>query len=920
MLFANNTGLLIFDGNRWAIHQIANYTNVRSILYDKERNVIYAGATNEFGYYNHDKSSNRIRYHSLSSSLTENEHNFGEIWAIHRLDDNIIFQGKNNIFIHRHNGKTVNIRGHHRIESSAVINKRFIYACKEGLFEVTDDGRILPLPGGEAMREHTVRAIMADGNRILLATADDGVFAYESNTVTPYLMDITPILRESQIFCAAINADYMAFGTITRGLILKNRHNGTVTYANTYTGMQNNTVLSVAFDLQNNIWLGLDNGISYVVSDAPYRDLLGTRNSVGTGYTSAVYDGRLYIGTNQGLFYLPMPLKSVPHPHSPQAVKGITGQVWNLREAGGKLLCAADNGAYIVSGTACTHIKGTDGTWNFCPLTDHPGYIMVADYKGFCIMHDDGKSITMHSRLNSIADIQSGSLIEDNDGTIWISHWQKGIYRVRLNATLTDATITDHYGKNKGLVLDNNNVLCRTADGIRISSVDGFYSYDATHNKLIYDKRLSMLFNSYGSPLKLHTTPSGDILAMKGHFMATAKRQNDGRHTVDSSSLRGIADRLQLGLGDVGQLDSTHTIVNHDNGFYIIGAKPDKSTADNQLIIRRITSTAANDTVIYTAGLSASNSDIVIPHNLNSIKIEFALPEYTGIGNVEYSCILEGYDNEWSRAKNVTYKEYTRLPKGKYTFRVRALNRISGRTHETSITIRINPAWYETWLAYIIYIIIVTAGIYGTIIMIKRRTNRELLRIKAEKEREIREKETKLQMEREKRRHQLTELRNEQLNTELQHKQSQLSDSTMNLMRKNDMLQQIDGDMAVLSESVRRGDTKAKLTKHIQDIRKSIQTNMNDDDNWEKFEENFNLVYDDFMKKLSTRFPELKISDRKLCAYLRMGLSSKEMASLLNIPIRSIETARYRLRKKLSLESGTNLTEFIKHMEKEDDE
>ncbi len=129
----------------------------------------------------------------------------------------------------------------------------------------------------------------------------------------------------------------------------------------------------------------------------------------------------------------------------------------------------------------------------------------------------------------------------------------------------------------------------------------------------------------------------------------------------------------------------------------------------------------------------------------------------------------------------------------------------------------------------------------------------------------------------------------------------------MNLMRKNDMLQQIDENMHELSESVRRGDAKPKLTKQIQEIRKSIQDNMNDDDN-------FNMVYDDFMKVLTARFPDLKINDRKLCAYLRMGLSSKEMASLLNMPVRSIETARYRLRKKLNMTGGENLTEFIQNI------
>ncbi len=913
MLFANNTGLLCFDGYRWTQMSIPNHTNIRAVLYDNKRGVIYAGATNEFGYYSHDAATNSLRFHSLAGELADDERNFGEIWAIHDMNGDIVFQGKSNFFIHQKDGRTVNLRQNVRIESSAVIGGRLIFASKEGIHEITGD-RTVNLPGTEPIRGRTVRAIMQDGQQMLLATAGDGVFTYDGRTTLPYPMDITPILREGQIFCATISTDYMAFGTVSSGLILKNRHTGAVTYANIYTGLQNNTVLSVAFDRQNNVWLGLDNGISYVIADAPYRDLLGSRNSVGTGYASAVYRGRLYIGTNQGLFSLPMPLSSEPHPHRPQPVAGMAGQVWNLRVIGNRLLCAADGGAYIVDGERCSRIGEQEGTWNFCPLKRHPGYIMTADYKGFCVLHDDGKSLRLHSRLDAIADIQSGSLMEGEDGTIWICHWQKGVYRVRLNATLTDATVVERYGKGHGLLMDENNVLCSMADGMRISAVDGFYRYDAAQRKLVYDKPTSTIFNNYGTPLKVFQTPDGKIMAMKAHFAAVAKRGRDGRYVVDSISLRGITDRLQLGLGDVSQLDSAHTIVNHDNGFYIIGSKPKAPTDDNRLIIRRIMSTAETDSVIYLAAPAADDTDVKLPHSLNSIKIEFALPEYTGMNNVEYRCMLEGYDKEWSRPMSAPYKEYTQLPSGTYKFRVRALNRISGRTQEIEAVIKVLPAWYETWLAYIIYIVAAGLACRYVLKIIKRRTERELVRIKAEQERQMREQEIKLQVEREKRKHQLAEMRNEQLDTELKHKQSQLSDSTMNLMRKNDMLQQIDGEMAELSESMRRGDPKARLTRQIQEIRKSIQTNMNDDDNWEKFEENFNMVYDDFMKTLTARFPDLKTNDRKLCAYLRMGLSSKEMASLLNTPVRSIETARYRLRKKLNLDGGENLTEFIRNI------
>lgn len=209
--------------------------------------------------------------------------------------------------------------------------------------------------------------------------------------------------------------------------------------------------------------------------------------------------------------------------------------------------------------------------------------------------------------------------------------------------------------------------------------------------------------------------------------------------------------------------------------------------------------------------------------------------------------------------------------------------------------INILPAWYETFWAYLFYIIL------GGLAL---RTFMKYLKVRADRE---------LMIEKTKRKAEMTEMQNEKLQTELKHKSSELASSTMSSIHQNDILQKIDEDMALLSESVRREDKKTAVTAKINDIRNNLQSYLNNDEGWEKFEENFNVVYDDFMKKLTTQYTNLKTNDRKLCAYLRMGLSSKEMAALLNMSVRSVETARYRLRKKLNLESGENLTDFIQN-------
>ena len=133
--------------------------------------------------------------------------------------------------------------------------------------------------------------------------------------------------------------------------------------------------------------------------------------------------------------------------------------------------------------------------------------------------------------------------------------------------------------------------------------------------------------------------------------------------------------------------------------------------------------------------------------------------------------------------------------------------------------------------------------------------------------------------------------------------------STMNLIRKNEILQQIDSDVQKAADYV--GSDNNRTGALLAKIRKDIHQNIAHDDDWQKFEKNFDVVYEDFLKRLGEKFPSLTVADKKMCAYLKMDLSSKDMAPLLNMTVRSVEMTRYRLRKKLELGRSESLTDFL---------
>lgn len=138
-------------------------------------------------------------------------------------------------------------------------------------------------------------------------------------------------------------------------------------------------------------------------------------------------------------------------------------------------------------------------------------------------------------------------------------------------------------------------------------------------------------------------------------------------------------------------------------------------------------------------------------------------------------------------------------------------------------------------------------------------------------------------------------------------KSRELANSAMSLVYKNELLQKISQELYKLKDNK---DQKPK-DDQLRKIQKIIDDGMNDERDWNLFENSFNEAHESFFKKLKANHPDLVPNDLKLCAYLRMNMSSKEMASLLNISVRGVEIRRYRLRKKLAVPHDKNLTEFL---------
>ncbi|MBR1484427.1 MAG: hypothetical protein IJ612_01885 [Prevotella sp.] len=136
LLLANNDGLLEFDSHWWRRFPLPNYSNVRSVLFDRRRLVVWAGGSNEFGCYSLSKGNYVVGYHTLTDRLKPEEHDFDEIWRIHALGDSIVFQGRNRLFFLDANDSLTSISIPSGIGCSAVACGRLVLNCHDGIYEL----------------------------------------------------------------------------------------------------------------------------------------------------------------------------------------------------------------------------------------------------------------------------------------------------------------------------------------------------------------------------------------------------------------------------------------------------------------------------------------------------------------------------------------------------------------------------------------------------------------------------------------------------------------------------------------------------------------------------------------------------------------------------------------------------------------
>lgn len=878
MYIGNDLGLLEFNGVEWLLNRL-DKTDVVRAVYAASNQTIYTGGYEEFGKWERDISGN-LTYTSLSDMLPAGTLHNDDIWRIITKDNLIYFQSFENIYIYDQKEVYKFPEQKNILFLMKVGSELWVHEIAGSLYRIIGN-RYEEIEGSQIFAQTDVKAIVPTAdNKYILATSSMGLYIYDG--LRFQVWNSSPELINNSINCglAARNGNFY-FGTILGG-IYEVSPNGKITNQfNTNTYLNNNTVLAMYEDHSNNIWVGLDRGISCIQYINGISCITDPKGRIGAVYSAALFNDKLFVGTNQGVYYVNRndlysmdafsKFKFVPH---------TEGQVWNLNIIDNQLYCSHNQGLLIIDKNLFVSSPYGINTGVFCTIEKDPDHLLTGTYTS--LMSIDKRTKTF-DRLNQIQEPIT-KVATDHLGNVWLQHMNKGIYKTKLNSDFSQIESFNYYGRGDLSGLSYKLKLFKIGGRIVFLGNNQFYTYNDIDGSIVPEQALNDCFRHIGG-LKDVVNISPRTFWVIGNDLIYNVTYSENTAKINFIVDTGYKNFSMIdNFENIVNLDNSHSLICLDNGFLLCD---NEMTVENKPIAQP-----------YFQSIKISNSGgeeayldhqfNKISHSYNTIKFRFSTAE-TLTRNLSFEYKLEGLDVHPKVIKNQNSLTYERLPKGRYTFVLTAIDRQGNKSDQIKFAFEILAPWYQSVWAILLYCLVLFLIIGSIILYIQYKYKKIHLR-------KIRLLETKR-----------LNLINEQLKKEVEQKDAELLSQTSFIIQRNELIVTIKDEV----EDFYTKQNNKTLAPLYQKINTLLNNNLDSEEDWKSFLIKFEQKHTDFFKKIKESYPQLTANDLRLCACLKLNLDSKEIASLMNISVRAVENSRYRLRKKLEMPSHQNLNDFF---------
>lgn len=891
IFIGNNKGLLQFDGVRWYLHKLPNNNAVRS-LYIDANDRIYVGSFEEFGFFEMDDKG-LFHYTSLKDSVTSYQFNNDEVWTINESAGQIYFQSFSSFFVY--DGESVK---EGRLEKFPLyffsLNGELYAQFQHGGFCRARGDGFEELVSRESLNGGDVVAVLPMDNELLLVTARNGLYRYSKGKTQAWKAPAAESLKSAIANRAVMLSDSIyVVGTISNGLIAFDKAGELVWQINRNNKLINNTILGLFVDSSDNLWAACDNGVAHIRTNSSIQYANFSGVDFGMVHDMVIDRGNLYLATNQGVYSI------MENTGQPKMIPGSEEQSWYISNEDNRLFVGHNRGTLIIRDGQVKRIPGERAggmVMKRCMIYGQE-ILLQASYSVLSVFlkNEKGEWEFSHDVEGFINLIKSFEV--DFTGNIWASHMHKGLYRIQLDNSLRKVKETEYIGK---LAPENREGIIHVMKlKGRILFTDGnlFYTYDDMSRKIIPYEQMNEQYASLANSYRI-VEVDNDRYWFISDFYYVLMTYEGGNLKLSASVPFSMLDNPPIETrGNVYVDKNGNTYFCLNGGFAVFSYDNLKTDwKEKPLSLTSVQVSARNRKQSYFLPLNPSEP-IEISYIYNDITFDFSHPNYE-----EYALTLryklDGFEQEWTNPQSVFSRVYSNLPYGDYQLEAEAYDSNGVKVSGFSYPFKIKPPFYQSVYAYGLYLLLTFAFL---LLLIRFYVRWELAREKKRVliQRHQQEEQLKAQEQL------IMKLEKEKLEDELTYKSKELASATLSVISQNEFLEQ-------LKAEVQEQKLSGKYSKTFFDkLTRMINEHITKEADWTVFQTNFDRIHEKFFVKLKNRYPELTSGDLRMCALLRLNMPTKDMASMLNLSVRGVEAARYRLRKKLNLSEGESLTDFV---------
>ncbi|GAA4954635.1 triple tyrosine motif-containing protein [Algibacter agarivorans] len=862
VFIANNKGLLRFNGHLWQLLELPSKTIIRSVLCVE--NKIYIGSYEEFGFWKADIYGN-YHYTSLTSLYNGNsEFQSEEFWQIIEFNGKVVFRSFGGIYIY--DGSTISkVNDSGTVSYIGVYQNKLITASLENTFREVKGNKHIPFDFNNNDKNfNTVSTIAIRDSLLFFFDLNKGGYIYDSKKLNPLPKRINIFLHNYVVNKAIIIDDRtIVFGTIKNGIYIYDLKTEDIQCINKELGLNNNTILGLKYH-NGTIWGGLDNGVSTINLKSPYQFYQDITGVLGAVYDVEYFENKLYLASNTGVY-------SFTENNKLHLIKNSEGHVWDLSIINNKLYCGHNNGMYSIENNQLIPIDiASGGVYGYFKTPSHKPMYLQGNYTGINLLKFEKEKLEIFNIENLSFPINK--IIFESEHVIWATHPYKGVYRIKLNEGYTKALEFSNYGNTPNFKQFKSNVFKVGKEIVFYNSNKWFKYFKEEDSIGVYKKFKDLTSNS------IIGIEDGGMWFLNNGYKKSLQFFNEGLVEKNKISVSNLKQYLVPNYEKIYFKNDSIRIVTLNDGFATFNLKEPKVKNKETFLAPVIDKIYSRDKYFL------KNDSIFKIHYLDAKYLTFEVfsPNQSVKGQ---SYILSGRVNQKEEIKNGKFT-LQNLPYGDYSLSIQNEGFLSAR----KISLTVLPPWYLSNIMKLLYLVLMISAVYIYHRFNETKSRKQQLEAKRIF---IRENQKKIQ-----------EIERQNLEKDILNKKRELANSTETIIKKNETIILLRNELnRLLNVSPNKSRTKKliDLSKNKKDA----------DKDWKAFETNFNELHADFFKRLITEYPKLTTKDLKLCAYIKSGLISKEIAPLMGITIRGVEIHRYRLRKKLNIESNENISNFL---------